>query len=289
VAAELCQLVADMHAGPSYVSPTGLRAAVEDRFPLGMQADGAEVLEVLLDAAHETANAGNPAMHSPPATSSVPQGLMLPDQLKEAGNQAWALHSARHASPVVDLYQGQLLSQVQCNVCHTASPTFDPFMLLCLPVQGQSVYDCLQHFTQEEAMQSWACPRCKGPVSAQKQFALWRLPQDILLIQLKRFKQTADAKGSPVSRAHKITNFIDFPVRGLDMSASEQGAGDAIFDLRAVVNHVGTLSAGHYTAYAKHEATNEWYEFKDAACIPKTEAELVTNAAYLLVYQRRRQ
>ena len=125
-------------------------------------------------------------------------------------------------------------------------------------------------------------------MQARKQIQLWRLPRDIIVFQLKRFKQSAGMGGVLPARSEKITTFIDFPVVGLDMSRFGQQASDKpIFDLKAVVNHMGTLSGGHYTAFAKHEATQQWYEFNDASCTPKSEEDLVTSASYLLVYQRR--
>jgi len=170
IALELCHLVAAIRGGPAYVTPNGLRNAVADRFPLGIQADGAEVLEVLLDSSHETVNRGNPALHSPPPPSprSTPPGaysMSLPE-LRGAGQEAWSMHLTRHASPVVSLFQGQLLSQVECKYCKSRSPTFDPFMILCLPVHGENLYDCLEGFKQVESqIQGWQCPTCKVLIS----------------------------------------------------------------------------------------------------------------------------
>jgi ubiquitin C-terminal hydrolase len=215
-------------------------------------------------------------------------------ELEEAGRRAWELHQKRHNSPVVAIYQGQLLSRVQCDECNATSPTFDPMMLLSLPVHGTTVYDCLQHFTQVEDMASqWACPICSGPRLAKKRLQLSRLPEDVLLLQLKRFRQSVLS-----SHGTKLGTMIDFPLRGLDMSPYVFGSmhgpslsqsPNPLWDLVAVVNHVGILSEGHYFALAKHEGTGGWYEFNDASCSPKREDEIVTANAYLLVYQRRRE
>jgi len=67
----------------------------------------------------------------------------------------------------------------------------------------------------------------------------------------------------------------------------EASSADSIFDLTAVVNHVGTLSTGHYYTTAKHQGTGQWHEFNDSSCSIRSEADLVTSAAYLLVYQKR--
>lgn len=42
-----------------------------------------------------------------------------------------------------------------------------------------------------------------------------------------------------------------------------EGPGSRLYDLYAVVNHSGGLGGGHYTAFAKHDATGTWHHFDD--------------------------
>jgi ubiquitin C-terminal hydrolase len=37
-----------------------------------------------------------------------------------------------------------------------------------------------------------------------------------------------------------------------------------VYDLYAVSNHSGGLSAGHYTAYAINDVNGKWYNFDDS-------------------------
>lgn len=65
--------------------------------------------------------------------------------------------------------------------------------------------------------------------------------------------------------------------------------GDAIYDLSGIVNHYGGLGGGHYTAFARNEHDNCWYEMSDdRVSAVESEGDLVTSAAYVLFYQRRR-
>lgn len=43
-------------------------------------------------------------------------------------------HSQRNRSIIVDLFQGQLRSALQCSTCGKRSVTFDPFMYLSVPL-----------------------------------------------------------------------------------------------------------------------------------------------------------
>lgn len=49
-------------------------------------------------------------------------------------------------------------------------------------------------------------------------------------------------------------------------SSSSSSVAAPIYDLYAVSNHIGSLSCGHYTAYALNDQTGgQWYEFDDSS------------------------
>lgn len=68
-----------------------------------------------------------------------------------------------------------------------------------------------------------------------------------------------------------------------------RGVGEAVYDLRGVVNHYGGLNGGHYTAFALNEHDSRWYDFSDdrVSAVLNEENDLVTSAAYVLFYERR--
>jgi hypothetical protein len=51
---------------------------------------------------------------------------------------AWQRHLQRNRSVLVDLFQGQSMSEVTCQSCKNNSRTFDPFMLLSVPLPKHS-------------------------------------------------------------------------------------------------------------------------------------------------------
>ena len=61
----------------------------------------------------------------------------------------------------------------------------------------------------------------------------------------------------------KISDFIDFPVEGLDLSNYVVGpidpANPPVYDLYAVSHHSGGMGGGHYTAVCKNALNNKWY------------------------------
>ena len=89
-----------------------------------------------------------------------------------------------------------------------------------------------------------------------------RIPP-ILMLTLQRFKG-----------GKKNEDLIKFPMKGLDMSQYMQDSTDSsngtsnddkyTYDLFAVINHIGRLYAGHYTAQCFNEEADLWYDFNDS-------------------------
>lgn len=48
------------------------------------------------------------------------------------------------------------------------------------------------------------------------------------------------------------------------------------------------MGGGHYTAYAKNAKTGKWYEYDDSRVTEITEKKIVTSAAYVLFYRKRK-
>lgn len=63
---------------------------------------------------------------------------------------------------------------------------------------------------------------------------------------------------------------------------------ELMYDLIAVSNHFGSLSFGHYTAYAKNHETCKWYDYNDSNVSEVDSiSSLCTGSAYVLYYQRK--
>lgn len=144
--------------------------------------------------------------------------------------------------------------------------------------------DLLDLFSTPEVLGEndlWYCSRCKEFRQATKQLELWRVP-DLFTVHLKRFR---DAH----SYRDKITDVVDFPITGLDMTKKvlDPESKELIYDLVAVDNHYGGLGGGHYTAYAKNPITGKWHYYDDSRVSDADPKQSITGNAYLLFYRRR--
>ncbi len=131
VAEAFAALLAKMWAGEfQSVSPAQLRGAIgkaESRFDSYQQQDSQELMAFLLDALHEDLN----RVRDKPYVEKK-EAAGRPDSVVAA--EAWTDHTRRNKSTVVDLFQGQLRSELTCPQCSQRSVTFDPFMFLSLPL-----------------------------------------------------------------------------------------------------------------------------------------------------------
>ncbi|KAI4824716.1 hypothetical protein KUCAC02_013211 [Chaenocephalus aceratus] len=147
--------------------------------------------------------------------------------------------------------------------------------------------ECIELFTTMETLEEenpWYCPVCKKHQLATKKLDLWFLPE-VLIIHLKRFSYTKFTR-------EKLDSIVDFPLRELDFSgcllrkSQSNGEPPSRYDLIAVSNHYGGLRDGHYTSYARNKDNGQWYYFDDSKVTYAREDQIVTNAAYVLFYQR---
>ena len=61
-----------------------------------------------------------------------------------------------------------------------------------------------------------------------------------------------------------------------------------MYDLYAVVHHVGTMNGGHYVSTCRVEGDGDnWYQFNDRNVTPISEDQIVSPTGYILFYKRR--
>jgi ubiquitin carboxyl-terminal hydrolase 4/11/15 len=105
------------------------------RFDDFSQQDSQELLAFLLDGLHEDCN----RVLDKPQTPSVDVLGDADQAVIDAADKAWKLYKLRNDSRIVDLFQAQLKSKLECSDCGHVSITFDPFMYLSLPIPTDSI------------------------------------------------------------------------------------------------------------------------------------------------------
>nr|CDS28089.1 ubiquitin carboxyl terminal hydrolase 8 [Hymenolepis microstoma] len=260
-------------------SPGELKSCFESAHPMfagGRQQDSQEFLIILLDSLHEALK--SKSLKVPPINKKENPSV------SDLSVQSWNMNRARDDSVILDWFNGQLRSKVQCLKCARPSNTFDEFMYLSVPVQENGSSDlmhCMKQFFKPERLlgsSQWLCPQCKVPREAQKTFEIWRFP-DYLIIHLKRFYCSGACQ--------KIENMVTFPLKDLDLSQFMKNPEqtNSRYDLYAVINHYGRVDSGHYTAFCFDSVCKKWFNFDDAHVAELPTSRIQTSAAYVLFYR----
>jgi len=247
------------------------------------QHDAQELLMFLLDGLHEDVK----RIPSPcPRGSESASSQCDASDSQDAGN-------CQTDSKIKDIFHFQVRSATTFCDVGMRSEKFEPMVYLTLPIPGpedtapaeRSLEDCLHSFSKQEELcqDDWVwCDQTQQRERSLKKIELWTAPE-CLIIHLKRF--VADS-----SSIDKDGSFVRFPFE-LDLSQwlagppTEEGEQ---YKLYAVVNHSGSLSYGHYTAYCKvgEGSDKKWYLFNDARVTQASESDVVSPEAYLLFYER---
>jgi ubiquitin C-terminal hydrolase len=146
VAEALARLVSDLWPAEALALEDGaVRAARTPRaaalaFKTRLEAHRADFRGARQHDAHEFGALLLDSLHEDLSRCAGPRAYVVDVECHEAAAEArtaaasWGHYLRRDRSVVVDLFQGQLRSQVRCHECAHASTRFDPTMLLSLPL-----------------------------------------------------------------------------------------------------------------------------------------------------------
>ena len=245
------------------------------------QHDAQEFLRYLLDTVHQETN----------RVAKVPPTKVL-ETRKEETLQAQAdrfreFYLGHNDSVIYDLFGGLLQQTRICSICANMSRTFAPYLDISLPLPVSTPYstctlvDCLQEFTKSERLggkEQAYCERCNTYTDSTLDFKLFNAPP-ILVFHLKRFATDAFQT--------KIDNKIQIVINDLDLSSflsSAESSFQRRYNLKCVINHLGTLSSGHYTAYCREDTYSNWFEFDDENV--RLHENPTFSHAYVLFYEK---
>ena len=144
-----------------------------------------------------------------------------------------------------NIFSGIMQTTVKCGKCKHESPTFNPFMTQSLQHKN-TLIKCLQDYCAENSIDDYyTCESCKKKSKAKVRHAFVKLPK-VMVFHIKRFD----------SNFRKIDKSTSFGAE-LDMAqfclsnVDPRLRGSTNYNLFALTVHHGTLSGGHYVAYAR--------------------------------------
>jgi len=143
---------------------------------------------------------------------------------------------------------------------------------------SNSLYGCLEKFTSSERLigsNQIFCTKCQKKEDSLKSIFIKVLPE-VFILQLKRFKIQGNFKRV------KNTKLIKFDY---ELHLSSQDQSEVAYDLYAILNHMGNMEKGHYTAFCSNGSI--WLELDDSRVKEVDKNNVVTEFAYVLFYKRK--
>lgn len=178
---------------------------------------------------------------------------------------------------------------------------------------------CLEAFMDVEVLEGdngRVCENCRNvasgiqvPGRTFKRYLFHQLPK-ILVLHLKRFCHRPTIGPNGLYRMGRMTKLdqsilfdetIDMaplmiPCEKLQDKSLEDNhvfqmdtddpSCNTVYKLTGVVQHYGTLSAGHYSAFVRHKELDSWFYASDTKTRPALWEEVVQAPAYLLFYEQ---
>ena len=274
---------------PAYVRPMGFLSVIRDSvkntvydyFGKRMQNDSHEYLVYLLDNFHEALNEqrGAPVLEQPASATPLSQ--------TDLARQGWAAFQARHKSPVIDLFFGMMRKMIVCGKCSAKSYQWETFNVFKIPcdVVGGSLLEWCRNECKPTDLDDYDCTACKqngdGRQKAQILSHVWQLPSS-LFVSLRRFQPDGRKTMTACASIQGLVSFAD-----VFAPESDHPSKDWTYECRAVVDHHGSHSGGHYSTQMAHPVTNQWWWMDDAMSAPLPQGPRFGTSNYILYFRRK--
>ncbi|TNN71967.1 putative ubiquitin carboxyl-terminal hydrolase 50 [Liparis tanakae] len=215
-------------------------------------------------------------------TENITQSLGIENVLQQRDAAECLELILNKISPLAsEAFRGHLTYTTRCSSGHVINKETNPFWTLPLSLKDShdstfSVESGLEKFFRPKSFNGANmvyCSECEEKTEAESGCDMGTCPQ-ILTLLLKRFD---------VINMTQTDRTVEVP-RALEREGRR-------YDLYGMVNHMGSLRGGHYTAVILPSEDHTWYEFDDTRVNkveeqPFAETETYSSStAYLLVYR----
>ena len=190
------------------------------------------------------------------------------------------LDELKGSSPISDgIISSSLLTTTTCDTCFSSSSKEDKHQIISLSLSN-SLSSSLQHLMEPEYLKDdnkWFCNMCNQHQVSVRDCKFVKCG-NIIILQLNRY---ANVNGTLVKDNRKVkclSSQINIPVY-----IDEHLSVNRKFNLKATINHSGTINAGHYWAFIKGSDGN-WLKCNDTSVVKASFKDLSNHSSYLFIY-----
>ncbi|GAB5575198.1 ubiquitin carboxyl-terminal hydrolase 33 isoform X1 [Prionailurus iriomotensis] len=261
---------------------------------------------------------------SPPKSGNLWPGLApTHKKAQSASSPKRKKQHKKYRSVISDIFDGTIISSVQCLTCDRVSVTLETFQDLSLPIPGKEDLAKLHSSSHPTSIvKAGSCGEAYAPqgwIAFFMEYVKSWFWGPVVTLQdcLAAFFARDELKGDNILRngvkfckvqkfpeilcihlkrfrhelmfSTKISTHVSFPLEGLDLQpflAKDSPVQIVTYDLLSVICHHGTASSGHYIAYCRNNLNNLWYEFDDQSVTEVSESTVQNAEAYVLFYRK---
>jgi ubiquitin C-terminal hydrolase/ubiquinone/menaquinone biosynthesis C-methylase UbiE len=196
-----------------------------------------------------------------------------------------------------ELFGGRYTTKMECVTCGYKKIRTNFGMSIELPIEDdtKTIDEALVNYSAIEQITDLRCEVCQTKRIFNQKIVMSHAPE-ILVTSFKRFKNALDKKGNPKydkkgkAIFDRRNNKLSFPEDLVITQENEEdeGTSDISYSLYAIVNQIGSMEGGHYTANIKNG--DDWWlcDDDDVENVEKTSKLLKDNKnAYVLFYHRK--
>ena len=202
---------------------------------------------------------------------------------------SWMLLTMKEQTWFHKMTTGQFVVQNKCgnDKCHKINHNFEPYKTLDISIcsgSNPSIKNSLMEYFAMKTVNDPTetkfvrlCSKCNKSEISEQSCKLIILPE-ILVISLKRY-DTVNNRLVKIKQGVKINSHIS-------MNEYSITGKTETYRLKACANHVGSLGAGHYTAYSLHD--KQWYKFDDNQKPKEIDGidQINSTSVYVLFYEK---
>lgn len=173
------------------------------------------------------------------------------------------------------------LDKRKCNSCGADNFSFDSTNVLNIPINGDTLEDCLDYYIAERETNESKCKNCRKVCKMNITTNIVSA-SPVLYISLERFLKEnlryvkKNTKNIKIPEYLDITKYCDYIIN----------KSNCKYKLKGIVNHYGMYGGGHYTAYCLDMIDEKtWYEFDDSRVSIIKDFEVDESSAYILLYE----
>ncbi|OQR99764.1 ubiquitin-specific protease [Thraustotheca clavata] len=264
-----------------------------------------DMKQIIIKTDQDDAKSGTVSLMVPSSASVEEIEVLVAKKLKLkqddmilTGTTRPALNTEPQPSFVCNTLLGALVNSVTCHTCNNVSKSFDDCISISVAIPKVqddaivSLEDCISTFTavnklvaDESSSSGYRCEKCNSNEKdstksslqdASVQMMLYGLPK-VLVVHLKRLTRLRKkSRHVQFSTQMDFAKFVEQPLYGPHQKT--------LYNLQAVIVHMGNRFGGHYVAYVKYP--DSWYYTSDSNVQRVSEAIVLKAEAYMLFYTR---